>query len=250
MISILASEWIKYRTLLSNWVLAIFAFAFPVVIVVLVASLGDLVDIDGRDLAELIAGTTSLSLFLMGAASALSITAEYAHNTIRPTFAANPNRVKVLLVKAGLATAVTIIVVGAAVIVAWVAGSLILESRDGQVSLDDHPNIVSVLIAVVVLGVLLTWFGYGIGTILKSSPLAIVFLLVWPLIIENLISVVFSFTNAEGARKWLPYQAAFGALSLDKNSDQLGRPGGLIWFGVIAVALIACGVVLNQRRDA
>ncbi len=250
MIAILSSEWIKYRTLLSNWVLAIIAFAFPVVVVVLVAALGDLFEINGGDLAELIAGTTSISLFLMSAAAALSVTAEYAHNTIRPTFAANPNRAKVLLVKAFVATAVTSAVVAAAVVVSWIAGSLILKSRDGQASLDDHPNIVSVLIAVVVLGALLTWFGYGAGTILKSSPLSIVFLLVWPLIIENLISVVLYFTNAEGAQKWLPYQAGFSSLSVENDSESLGRPGGLIWFGVIAVALIVVGVVMNERRDA
>ena len=54
MIAILKSEWIKYRTLMSNWVLAIIAFAFPVVVVVLVAALGDLFEINGGDLAELI----------------------------------------------------------------------------------------------------------------------------------------------------------------------------------------------------
>ena len=250
MIAILKSEWIKYRTLMSNWVLAIIAFAFPVVVVVLVAALGDLFEINGGDLAELIAGTTGISLFLMSAAAALSVTAEYAHNTIRPTFAANPNRAKVLVIKACVATAVTIATVAATVVVSWVAGSLILKSRDGQVSLDDHPNIVSVLIAVVVLGALLTWFGYGAGTILKSSALSIVFLLVWPLIIENLISVVLSLTNAEGARKWLPYQAAFGSLGLNNDPEVLGRPGGLIWFGAVAAALIVIGVVMNERRDA
>jgi ABC-2 type transport system permease protein len=141
-------------------------------------------------------------------------------------------------------------VVAAAVAVCWIAGSMILESRDANVSLDDHPNVLSLLIAVVVFGALLTWFGFGAGTILKSSPLSIVFLLAWPLIIESLIAVVLYFTNTEGAQKWLPYQAGFGALSLEHDSDSLGRPGGLIWFGAIAVTMIAAGVVINERRDA
>jgi hypothetical protein len=34
------------------------------------------------------------------------------------------------------------------------------------------------------------------------------------------------------------------------DSDALGRPGGHIWFAVVAVALVALGVLLDERRDA
>ena len=32
--------------------------------------------------------------------------------------------------------------------------------------------------------------------------------------------------------------------------DALGRPGGLIWFAVVVVVLLAVGATVDNRRDA
>jgi len=95
MIEALRSEWIKFSTLRSNWVMVVIAVAFPLVIVGLTAAFSASPP-SGSDLAELIAGTGVVSALLLGALAILSITAEYGHNTIRPTFAALPDRWRAL----------------------------------------------------------------------------------------------------------------------------------------------------------
>jgi hypothetical protein len=103
----------------------------------------------------------------------------------------------------------------------------------------------------VVLAVLVSWFAYGLGLLIRNSPVTIAVFLIWPLIIENLVGLVFTLIGWESAVKWLPYQAAIQATVDDQSgADVLGRPGGLIWFGVVSAAIIAAGVFLDRRRDA
>ena len=58
----------------------------------------------------------------------------------------------------------------------------------------------------VVLAVILAWFGFGIGLIMRNSPATVSILLLWPLVAEGLIAVVFALLGADGLFKWLPYQ--------------------------------------------
>jgi len=55
----------------------------------------------------------------------------------------------------------------------------------------------------------------------------------------------------EGVTRWLPYQAGIAAtVGDDGGTDALGRPLGLVWFGAVALALVALGLFAEQRRDA
>ena len=54
MINTIRSEWIKLRTVRMNLVLFIIAVAFPVIVSILVASLGDVTDLKVSDVAGLV----------------------------------------------------------------------------------------------------------------------------------------------------------------------------------------------------
>lgn len=253
MINTLRSEFIKLRTILSHWVLAIIAFAFPVVVVTLVAIFGNWdFGIDSTDISGLIVGLTVVSAMLLGAMCAISLTSDYGHNTIRPTYAATPNRLQVIGAKVIVNSVVVAAVTTVAVFVSWFVGSIILSSRDLSVSLGDN-GVMPSLISVIVLAVSVAWFAMGLGLIIRNSPATVTILLLWPLLIEGLIGLVLSLIGWDNANKWMPYQAAINAAadnSQDTTFDTLGRPMGLVYFAAVAAGLIFIGAVLDQRRDA
>ena len=100
MINTIRSEWIKLRTVRMNIVLFILAVAFPVTVSVLVSSLANIRDLKTSDVAGLVTGSSVVTALLLGVVGAVSISAEFAHGTIRPTFAATPKRMRVLIAKA------------------------------------------------------------------------------------------------------------------------------------------------------
>jgi ABC-2 type transport system permease protein len=252
MIRTIASEWIKLRTVLVHWVLAIIAVAFPLVVTVLAAALGDydFTSDLSSDFSGLIVGTGIVTAMLIGAMAAISLTSEYGHNTIRPTFAATPARLRVHSAKVVVITLVTGVLVSVAAFSSWIAAQLILSGRDLDISIGDD-GVLGQLLSLIVLAVIVSWFGYALGLLIRNSPATVTILLLWPLVIENLIAVLLNVTGADGATKWLPYSAAIVATVDDGTTDDaLGRPGGLIWFAVVVVVLLAAGATVDSKRDA
>lgn len=251
MINIVRSEFIKLRTILAHWVLLIIAVAFPLVVVTLVALFGELdFGLDSGEVASLIVGLTVVSAMLLGSMSAISLTADFGHSTIRPTYAATPDRLRVMAGKILVNSGVVLVVGAFAVAGSWVIASVILSARDHPVSLGDD-GVTASLVSVIVLVLIVTLFGFGLALVIRNSPATVTILLLWPLLIEGLIAVVLSVTGVSRASKWLPYQAAISAAGNDSNSpDQLGRPMGLIYFAVVAAAIVGFGAWLDGRRDA
>ena len=245
------SEWIKLRTILSHKILVIAAFLFPVVVVTLAATFGSVPDgpKDGLEMAEFIMGMSVVTSMLLGVVTAIGLTSEYTHNTIRPTYAATPTRPKVVVSKVLVSTALALVAAAATVFAAWFSGSTIYNSRGGDVHLGD-PKTMTVLVCAVILAVLVSWFGFGMGLLIRNSPTTVSLILLWPLLIEGLISVFLALVNLDDATKYLPYQAAISASTGDPGTDQLGRPGGQILFAVVGLALIGVGTWLDGRRDA
>jgi ABC-2 type transport system permease protein len=251
MINTLRSEWIKLRTITVHWVLVIIAVGFPLVVTTLVAIFGTIdSSIDSSTLSGLIVGLSIVSAMLFGAMAAISLTGEYSHSTIRPTYAATPNRLRVISAKLMVNTMAITVVSVVNVAVCWIVGSLILSSRGRSVSLGDS-GVLASLISVCVLAVIVPWFAFGLGLAIRNAPATVTIVLLWPLLIENLIGLLFTLIGWDGATKWLPYQAALTATVDDSSTtDQLGRPGGLIYFAAVSLAIVAFGSWLDQRRDA
>jgi ABC-2 type transport system permease protein len=244
------SEWIKLRTITAHKILAIAALGFPLVIVTLAATFGDVASgPDSVEMAEFILGVCVVTAMLVGVVTVIGLTSEYTHNTIRPTYAATPARPKVLTSKLIVSSAIALVLGLVAVFGTWLSGSTIFNSRGGETSISD-PQVMTILISTVILAVLVTWFGFGIGLLLRNSPASVSLLLLWPLLIENLIRVFLSLVGSEDAAKYLPYQAAISAATGTPDPADLGRPGGQILFACVGAALVAGGIWLDSRRDA
>lgn len=249
MTAVLRSEWIKLRTVRVHWVLIIIAVAFPLVVTTLVAALGELSS--SSDTASLVTGLTVVSVMLLGAMSVVSITSDFGHNVIRPTYAATPARRRVHAGKLILNSVVAGLVVALVVAVCWGVASLIGSARDRPISLGDD-GVLPAILSVIALGVIVSWFAYALGLVIRNSPATVTIFLLWPLLIENLIGVAFFATSSDGAAKWLPYSAGITATVVDEGSgdDVLGRPWGLVYFGAVALALVVVGLLTDDRRDA
>jgi ABC-2 type transport system permease protein len=252
MIRTIASEWIKLRTVLVHWVLAVIAVAFPLVITVLVAIFGDF-STDGPELSEevagLLVGSAVVTAMLLGAMAAISLTSEFSHNTIRPTFAATPSRPRVHAAKLIVNSVVIAAIAVVALLVTWFAAQAILAGRDRTISIGDS-DVLAAMVSLVVLAVIVGGFGFALGLLIRNSPATVTILLLWPLIIENLVAGLLTVVGADGVVKYLPYSAGLLAVVDDESVDALGRPMGLVWFGAVVVVLLAGGLVLDSKRDA
>lgn len=251
MIRTITSEWIKLRTVLVHWVLAIIAIAFPLVITVLASIFGEFDDgpLLSEDIGGLVVGTSIVSAMLLGAMAAISLTSEFGHNTIRPTFAATPSRPRVHAAKLIVNSVVIASTAATALLVSWFAAQAILAARDRTISIGDGDVLVS-MVSLVVLAVIVSGFGFALGLLIRNSPATVTILLLWPLIIENLVSGLLTVVGADGVVKYLPYQAGLVAVVEDESVDALGRPMGLVWFAAVVLVLLAGGLVLDSKRDA
>ncbi len=107
--------------------------------------------------------------------------------------------------------------------------------------------------------VLLVWLAMAFTAITRSQAFALVFIFLWPLLIEPIVSVFFlvvpGLRDDSALTRFLPFNAGGQVLSTLRHGDSaFGDPlsalgGGLI-FGGTAVVLMAASHVLFTRRDA
>ena len=253
MINLLRSEWIKLRTVRMNWVLAIIAIGFPLVVTLLTAYFeGDEQGFDTSDLVSTLTGTTVVSALLCGVIAAASITSEFGFGTIRPTFAATPKRMNVIVAKGLVVVAATMALTTVVVLIGWFVGSALASGRGTEIDLGNVPTAVPAMIGVVVLTGLMSLVGYGFGLITRSTPVAVAILIVWPLIAEGLVGALLSVVSGnDNIGRWMPFQAGIRMAIVEEFGD--GGPSRLqsgFYFGAVAMALTAIGSWFVNRRDA
>jgi ABC-2 type transport system permease protein len=251
MINTIRSEWIKLRTVRMNFVLFILAVAFPVVVSVLVASLASINDLKISDVVGLVTGTSVVTALLLGVVGAVSISAEFAHGTIRPTFAATPKRMRVLASKA-IVTALFAAVAEALVVVfCYAVSSAIASSRGATLSMNNQPEARAALIGIVIFAVIVSPLGFGIGMVIRNTPAAVAVLILWPLVVENIIMAILSAAGVHNPQKFLPYISGFGLGNPNApTSESLSRVAGGLYFAAVTAVVAMAGALITARRDA
>ena len=160
MINVLRSEWIKLRTVRMNWILGILAFAFPLIITLLTAFFsGDDSDFDARSLLEVLTGTSVVSSLLLGVIAAASITGEFGFGTIRPTFAAVPRRMRVIIGKGIVAGAFAMTVMAIVVLIGVFVGRPLAEGQGATIDFGRYSDSVPALLGTVLLACLMSLAG-------------------------------------------------------------------------------------------
>ena len=253
MINVLRSEWIKLRTVRMNWVLGTIALAFPLLVTLLTAYFGgDDEGIDAKSLVELLTGTSVVATLLCGVIAAASITSEFGFGTIRPTFAAVPRRLRVIVTKGVVVCLAAMVLLAIVVLVGIFVGRPLAEGQGAIIDFDAYPGAVPALLGTVLLAGLMSLAGYGLGMMTRSTPAAISILIVWPLIAENLIGGLLSvITGWDTVVDWMPFQSGIRLVFVELND--FGGPSRAVaglYFGGVALLLAAIGAWAVNRRDA
>lgn len=254
---LIASEWTKLRTVRSTmWTIAI--------TVVLGIGLSALVTGETRAhwssmnmVSRLTFDPTSLSLvgvfvgqFALGVLGALVLSAEYGTGTIRATFSAAPQRLKVHLAKIVVFGAVALVVAEFVAFTAFFLGQAMLSAPATHATLST-PN---ALRAVVGCGLYVTVLGLlalGLAAIIRHSAGAISayvgILLVLPLIVSTLPTSI-----AEDLRRFLPDRIGANLITTVGSSPHgsFSPWVGFVLLCVYAIAANVVGAVLLVRRDA
>jgi ABC-2 type transport system permease protein len=180
---------------------------------------------------------------------------EFNYNTIRPTFAAQPVRIKPLLAKLTVHLAVTAVLVVAIIVVAWL---LAINLLDGSFSLSSSQEFgVSAprvgLVGLLLLSVGVTIAGFGLGNLIRNTPAAVTALLLWPLVVENILArLLFAALDLEWG-KYLPFTQGLTLPLADRGDDAaelMSRVNAGLYFYAFVVAITILGVTRTQRSDA
>ncbi len=188
----------------------------------------------------------------------LATTTEFHHQTLTPTFLAQPNRGRVLGSKLVAAAAIGAMYGVAALVASVGLGATILTATGHEAALDESDTwamMARVILAMTVWAII----GVGLGALIPSQVAAIVIVLAFTQFIEPILRLVaLSWEWAAGIGKFLP-GAASDALVGSSVFTSLGAPtaqaqvldwwqGGLVLLA-IAVLTSGLGYATSWRRD-
>ena len=205
-------------------------------------------DILGRaDQLELVVGWgEKLGVLFAALLGAMSMTTEFRHGTIRPTFLVTPRRPRVVVAKvlAGILYGAALGLVATAV--AAGAGSAVLESRgiENQIDLGAHSLF---LVGGAVGAALWAVLGVGVGALLRNQVPALIGLCAWLLFIEGLL-LGDLFGSIGSVSRFAPGAAAAAGSGL--NADDLLPPAlALSLLALYAAVTSALGAIATACRD-
>jgi ABC-2 type transport system permease protein len=248
---VLASEWVKFRSLRSSWAVLAGAVFGMVLIALLIAY-------DTRHIrpniqaADLSASSPLqgwyLGMYLIGALGVLFVTAEYGTGAIRSTLTAVPKRLPVLWAKLVVFVTVTLIAMIAASFVAFLAAEAFISHYRHGFSLGD-PGVLRVFIGTGVLLTLLGMFGAGLGWIIRNTPGALV---TYFAILIALPVVFASFLGGWGkaVAEYFPFYAGGSFVQTFRDPNTLAPWPGLLVVVLWVVVTLTIAAVLLRRRDA
>ncbi|MGC1419149.1 MAG: hypothetical protein WA786_03385 [Acidimicrobiales bacterium] len=175
-------------------------------------------------------------------AGVMLFTSEYRFGTIRPTSLFNPDRVHLFATKvtAGILSGLIFGVIGEGLV--FSIGLMILKIRGVSIVMTGT-NEIELIVGAIVGAALWGAIGVGVGAIVPNQVGAVISLLAWGFVVENL---VFGFLPKIG--RFLPVHASDSMMGPIENKLLPGNAGTVVvvaWALVLAIA----GVALLKRRD-
>lgn len=175
-------------------------------------------------------------------AGIMLVTGEYRYGTIQPTFLFTPRRSRVLGAKlaAGALAGLVFGIVGAGL--GFGIGYACLAGRGIDYALSGGQTVLLVL-GTVAITALWGAIGVGLGALLRNQVAAIIGLLAWGFVVENLL-----FGLVPDVGRLGPVHAGDGLMGLTTDHVLHATAGGLVlvaWTAVVSAA----GVALAVRRD-
>lgn len=256
---VLASEWIKFRTLRSTaWTLAGAVLAMTAIAVMLAlvsTSVPEAAETGGMSNLVVLTGGVQVAQLALVVLGVLVITGEYSTGMVRSTFAAVPSRLPVLGAKAVVTAIAAAVVTVLGLALAWVA----TLPFDGVAPLDlGDAGTVRVLGGTVLYLATLTLLALTVGALVRHSAGAIAIVMGLLLVVEPVLYIVPNrITATIGA--FLPSTAGSRIMTdpdmLEATRGMNDAPFLTAWqgYGVLVAWVVVLGTlaaVLLRRRDA
>lgn len=247
---VVASEWLKFRSLRSTVLVLVAAMLAMVVFGAIIGH--NTRHIAGLDPEDVVASGPLqgyyLGQLLIGALGVLVVSGEFSSGMIRATLAAVPRRLPVLVAKVLVFT----VAVGVCMVAASIAGFLVaqafLSGYRPTYSLSD-PDVLRVVVGTGVYLTLVGLLGGALGWIVRSTPGSLVALFATILVLPVLL-LLFHGAWARHAGAWLPTGAGQSfSTSLHVPGALAPWPGLAVMVGWVVLAHVVA-VVLLRRRDA
>lgn len=255
--SILAAERIKLTSTRSPWwcsaIIVFLGLGFAVVMGILGrnnVSTNDPGNVFLLTPDNAVAGVSGFGVFVVMIMAALAVTTEYRFGIIRTTFQAVPNRTAVLAAKAAVLAAlsaalIAVVTFGAYYLAKAIAGTgpiILLDLNDAAAW--------RALYGVVFYAVLAAILAVAVGALVRHSAAAIALLVLWPLVIEPLITLF----GGVGKKIYvfLPFANIQHFTTMQNTSEHFhwGPWGGLAYFAAFVAIVAVLSVIVVNRRDA
>jgi ABC-2 type transport system permease protein len=250
---VLASEWIKMRSLRSTGLTLLAAVVAMIALgwVVGWATNSHWARLDPIERAQFSAIDNSLAGFhlaqlAVGVLGVLLISGEYATGMIRATFSAVPSRLPVLWAKAGLYAVVTFVSMLIAALLAFVGGQHFLASHGTTLS---APHALQSIVGVAGYLTLIGVFAVALGFVIRSTAGGIATLFGLLLVLPG-IGQVLPTSWQQHTLPYLPSNAGASIFSIHTDPGMLGAGAGLVVLALWVVAALAAAAVVLKRRDA
>jgi hypothetical protein len=253
--NVLASEWIKLRSVRSTYLVLLFAAAAAVGIGYLVAhahathwatmTAAARATFDPVEDSYTGLGIAQLAIAALGV---LVISSEYTTGLIRTTFAAVPRRRAVLAAKAAVVGAVTLLAGQLIAFATFFAGQWALSAQHLNVTLA-HPGALRGVLAAGFYLAVMAWVGLGLGAVIRHTAGAITAMVGVVFLLPTVIRVLPA-----------PWDTRIGRFTLDSAAPQMiaqhPQPGyfsagpSFLIVAAYAAAAIAAAAFVITRRDA
>ncbi|AUI50490.1 ABC transporter permease [Arthrobacter crystallopoietes] len=257
----LHSEWIKFTTLRSTWIL----LATTIVVMIGIGMLGawgmgsgmESIRESGQDPAAMgmdesmlymmATGGIDFGQLIIGALGVLLIASEYSTGMIRSTMTAVPGRLSPLAAKAVVVAAVAAVVGIVSSFATYFLSQPILAGYGLDYGLDVENFVQSLLLSGVYLA-LVALMGLALGSLLRNSAGGIVTLVALLLVLPIVASILQFDWIQDGVVPYLPSNAGRQLLALEiADGDLTQLQGGLVMAAWTAVLLAAAAVTTKSR---
>lgn len=198
--------------------------------------------------SDAVSGVSGFGVLVLMIMATLSVTSEYRFGVIRTSFLATPNRTRVITAKSILLAVYATVLTAVLSVLAYVLFRAIYGSGPGlELSTAEEWR---ALIGVPVYALLCAVLAIAVGVLVRQSAAAISILLLWPLIIETLLSSFGSFGRNVGPL--LPFHNVqrFFTMGDVSGNWHWGPWGSLIYFTIFVGLIFGAAVFVVNKRDA
>ena len=242
MILQLRSELVKLRSTRTNLGLLVGMIGLVLLIVIITGLAVTPAELAKDEHQRALFGLGLAGGFIAALIGVMSICSEFRHGTIRTTFVFTPQRERVLLAKLMSSTALGALFGLITETLAFGTGLVILRARGVDTALSTR-DLFLVGFGSVAVTALMAALGVGLGAVIRNQVLAVIGLVVWFMVIENIVLSV-----APSVGKYFPLAAGDALTGINADELLTAPQGGLVLTGYV-MAFFVAGLLITRRSD-